>query len=508
MTISPPKTGTGIRASLVQSYDYTRDAAWTNPQDPSHGNFAKFSYLTEFAVQVGDTYYLRDKFTSRWTNHGSNSSNARRILMMQRGGTVQIGGIWQTITADDIKLFFSTGLLHLEGTIYAPGCGDFVIFSDEKRLNTYVDKRLAGDTDHLANTEEFLKVIRNSLCNEPDELPLAAMLDEINSNRPTPFRWVIHWLAARYQKPGFAPQTNLWFIGKRRGTGKGTVISAMRELLGGQTVGKASQEDIAKGWTDCFLHKELMEWDEFKASGGWRDFSNLLKEKTGNSTLTVNRRNVGVSTHPAVAMHIFASNESKPILVEEHDRQNTFVETCDDPAWTARAKALWNQTTREFVDPNMISGFAALLNEITIDIPFICAPLMTPKRAYLLGISEDSVKRWVEGGGADSYRTDKQPCGGTVVWEALYNDYKVWVRDYTHHKPEDLKGFKQTMKDHGYAAKDDPALKVKQPDGTRKSMRVAKLTLPALEEFADDVVDVWAISDTLHGLPRNVVSLR
>src|SRR3712207_7042699 len=49
--------------------------------------------------------------------------------------------------------------------------------------------------------------------------------------------------------------------------------------LGGATVGKATQEDIAKGWTDCFLHKELVEWDEFKSPGGWRDFSNLLKDR-------------------------------------------------------------------------------------------------------------------------------------------------------------------------------------------------------------------------------------
>jgi len=507
MTISNPNRGTGIRSSLVTSYDYAQDVSWANPQDPSYGNFAKFDYLTQFAVQVGDTYFLRDKTTNRWTPHGSKEADVRRILMMQRGGVVQIKGTNHVISNDDIKQFLSTGMLRLEGTIYAPGCPDFVIFADEKRLNTYTDKRSAGDTDHITNTEEFLKVIRNSLCNEPDELDLKAMIDEINSRHSTPFRWVMHWLAARYQMPGFAPQTNLWFIGKRRGTGKGTLVSAMRAILGGQAVGKASQEDIAKGWTDCFLNKELMEWDEFKAPGGWRDFNNLLKEKTGNSTITVNRRNVGVSTHPAVAMHIFASNEDKPILIEEHDRQNTFIETCDDARWVVRAKALWDQTTREFVDPDMTSGFAALLNEIEIDVPFICSPLMTPKRAYLLGISEDTVKQWVESGGADIYRSDDEPNGGMPTWEALHDDYKDWVRDRTHNKPEDLKGFKQKMREHGYAAANDPCRKVKLPDGKRKSMRVAKLSLPIAdkEDDGDLAVDVWKGS---HGAARNVVPLR
>jgi hypothetical protein len=490
MTISTPKPGTGISRTLVQQYDYTRDMAWADSQDPSYGNFPKFSYLTEYAVQVSDRYYLRDKTTGRWTDYGAKEADARRILMNQRGGTQSLSGVLQTVTADDVKLFFATGMLRLEGTIYAPGCPDFVTFSDEKRLNVYTDKRKEGDTDHISCTEELLKIIRNSLCAEPDEIPFDEMIKEIQSDRATPFRWTMHWLAARYQMPGFAPQTNLWFIGKRRGTGKGTLVSVMRELLGSQTVGKASQEDIAKGWTDGLLNRELIEWDEFKAPGGWRDFNNLLKEKTGNSTLTVNRRNVGVSTHPAVAMHIFSSNEDKPILVEEHDRQNTFIETCDNSVWTARAKALWNQTTREFTDSDMTSGFAALLNEIEIDIPFICAPLMTPKRAYLLGVSEDTVKRWVESGGADDYRSEERPSGTTARWEDLHDGYKEWVRERTHNKPEDLKGFKQAMKKHGYAAAEDEIRKMRQDGGPRKSMRLAKLTLPDLpdDELIDDIV--------------------
>ncbi len=503
MTISIPKQGTGISHSLVQQYDYNYDMAWADPQDPSYVQFPKFNYLTQNAVQVGEQFYLRDKTTGRWTNY-EKEATARRILMNQRGGAQSLGGVLQIITEDDIKLFFARGMLRLEGTIYAPGCPDFVTFLDEKRLNVYTDKRKAGDTDHILHTEELLKIVRNSLCAEPDEISLDEMLEEINSDRETPFRWTMHWLAARYQRPGYAPQTNLWFIGRRRGTGKGTLVSIMRELLGGHTVGKASQEDIAKGWTDCLLNKELIEWDEFKTPGGWREFGNLLKEKTGNATLTVNRRHVGVSTHPAVAMHIFSSNEDKPILVEEHDRQNTFIETCDDPTWTARAKALWNQTTREFIDPDMTSGFAALLNEIEIDIPFICAPLMTPKRAYLLGVSEDTVKRWVESGGADDYRSDERPNGTFVRWEDLHDAYKEWVRERTHNKPEDLKGFKQAMRKHGYAAAADEPRKVLQDNGLRKSIRLANLTLPDLPE--DELIDDTT-SKGMSGLSRKIVSL-
>src|SRR4051812_19828299 len=105
MTISTPKQGTGISHTLVEQYDYTLDMAWANPQDPSHAHFPKFSYLTQYAVQVSDQFFLRDKTTGRWTPYGK-EGDARRILMNQRGGTQTLSGVLQTITADDIKLFF------------------------------------------------------------------------------------------------------------------------------------------------------------------------------------------------------------------------------------------------------------------------------------------------------------------------------------------------------------------------------------------------------------------
>jgi hypothetical protein len=469
--ISNPKTGSGINPDLVTTYLFT-DVSWFNPQDV---NFTKFDHLNRVCVQVDDTYYIRDRTTGTWMP----SAAARRTLFQQYGGQKAIGGTLQIITMDDIKLFLSIGVVAFHGTIYAPGMGDFLIYRDEKRLNVYKDQRMAGDTDNIPATEELLKIIRNSLCAEPEEKGLGDMLAEIDGPEPTKFKWVMHWLAARYQMPGFAPQTNLWFIGELRGIGKGSLVQLMKRVMGGQTVGKASQEDIERGWSDCFLNKELMEWDEFKSPDGWRSFNNLLKEKTGNTELTVTKRNVGVSVHPAVAMHIFSTNEERPILVEEFDRQNTFISVTKDTRWQSRARALFNPVTGEFATPGLASGFAALLNTIAVDVAFIRTLLKTEKWYELRAGSEDSVRKWVLGGGADCYRTDKRPDGRSVKWNELHDTYRFWIRDHENMKSDSLDEFKRKMEKHGYGTSKNTSFK--QFDGTWKSMIGCALTLPPVE---------------------------
>jgi hypothetical protein len=281
----------------------------------------------------------------------------------------------------------------------------------------------------------------------------------------------MHWLAARYQRPGYAPQTNLWFIGPLRGVGKGTLVSVMKNVLGGKAVGKANQLDIQKGWTDSLFGYELIEWDEFKAAGGWFETSNLIKAQTGNETIQINARNVGGSTQPAVAMHIFSTNDEKPMRVEEWDRQNTFVATTGDPAWAGRAKALWNEETREFHDEELVSGFAALLNEIEVDYKFICRPFGTEKRAELRDAFGCSVGKWFRDADLEDLRN------GLIELEALHRQYRDWVKDHLHARPEDIDEFKRKMMTGGWM-KAVTTTTGSRSDGTRRSIRAVRLLLP------------------------------
>lgn len=467
MTISIPKSVTGMKASVVDRYDFSDIAWFNNSTDPNH---LKWLRMAEDFIQVKDAFYIRDRFTGRWTGL-ADKATAIRCYYQQYGGTVSLVGHTMIITMDDVKAFAAAGIVTVSGTIYAPGMPDFLVFRGEKRLNTYTDERLYGDTDHIPAAEELLKIIRGSLCNEDGDLDLMTMWEEIDGKEPTPFKWVMHWLAARYQIPGFCPMTNLWFIGKQRGTGKGTLVDAMRGVLGATAVGKANQQDISGKWTDSLSGHLLIEWDEFKSPGGWREFNNLLKEMTGNKVIMTNKRHVGGSVHPNVGMHIFTTNEERPIMVEANDRQNTFISTTKDVIWRKRSTALWNPVTSEYADAQMLSGFAALLNEIKVDLGFISVPLKTEKFKELAAGSAESVEQWIDDGGAEHLRDTFVP------WDDLHIQYKSYVRDHLHSKHDDIREFKRKMIDLGYA-KDAPR-KVPGPMGDWKSVRCAIIELPA-----------------------------
>lgn len=468
MTISALKNISGMKASVVQTYDFA-DIAWFN--NLAEPNLMKWGFLATVLAQVGPDYFIRDKFTNRWTKHPDRASAVRSVFQMY-GGLMNLGGIPQVISMDDVKVYASVAIVTFARTIYAPGMPDFVVFAGKKCLNTYLDERLVGNDDDIDAAEEFLKVVRGSLCNEDGDLGLVEMIDEITGPEVTPFKWVMHWLAARYQIPGFSPMTNLWFIGRQRGTGKGTLVDAMRGVMGSQAVGKANQGDVAKGWTNSLSGHQIIEWDEFKAAGGWREFNNLLKEMTGNKTFLTNERNVGGNSHPNVAMHIFTTNEERPILVEANDRQNTFINTTEDVAWRARSTALWNPITSEWAEGRFLSGFAALLNSIEVDIGLVSRPFKTTKFTELAEGSSDTVEQWVGEGGAEHTR------GNAVPWDDLHLNYKSWVRDHLNAKADDLKEFKRKMIRSGFA-KCSPR-KIPVGVGESRSVRCAVMSLPKI----------------------------
>src|SRR5207302_1900207 len=73
--------------------------------------------------------------------------------------------------------------------------------------------------------------------------------EEINGEQPTLFRWVMHWPAALNQRPGYHIGTALWFVGRRGGVGKGTLLQILSQLLGDCYIGKLDADEMCRGWT-------------------------------------------------------------------------------------------------------------------------------------------------------------------------------------------------------------------------------------------------------------------
>src|SRR5436190_10170817 len=101
-----------------------------------------------------------------------------------------------------IKTFMQEGIQHIDGEGIFPGCAEFVLFENQIFLNTWKDLRLSPVTTNIREAETILRIIRENLCDLPPA-SLKEMVEEIKGEEPTVFRWVMHWLAAVYQRPGY-----------------------------------------------------------------------------------------------------------------------------------------------------------------------------------------------------------------------------------------------------------------------------------------------------------------
>lgn len=250
----------------------------------------------------------------------------------------------------------------------------------------------------------------------------------------------MHWLAARYQRPGYVSQINLWFCGKR-GTGKGSLLSILRMVFGSKSIGKIDASDIDRGWSDSLYGADFIEWDEFKSTG-WRDLNRMIKEKTGNESFLTTTRSVGSTLQPFVAGQIMSTNDTRPMFVEEDDRQNSFIRTAGSEEWKLRANALWLQDTNEIVDTSIPSGFAAFLNAVEVDYAFIRRPLSTAFRAELVDhFADDSIEQWIADA-VDSGTVFENPS-----YSELHHSYRDFVRDHLAIRAKDIKTFRGELKE-------------------------------------------------------------
>lgn len=434
----------GIKPGLTETYDF-EDQAWSRQGDPRYE--PKYRYLSSVCVALASKsggFLVKSRMGNSWQAVGKKEFVVAK-LYQEWAGMVMIDGVAHSITLDDIRDYLAKGLTSFDGTCFVPLHGPFVLIRQgdqcHRLVNLWNERRVTGDDDHIAHLENFLRLVRESLCGATDSKDLSGMLQEIVGPEPTPFKWVVHWLAVPYQKPGATTQTNLWFIG-RRGTGKGTLVAVMNRILG--SVGKVDDEEIKRGWNDHMFGHLLVEWDEFEDT--WHSFLGKIKKYTGNETVQYTRRNFGQWVAPNVSQHIFSTNKSKPLQVEHDDRQNTFIATTEDAEkWQSWVSAtFWDRETNALADPRIVTGFAALLGSIEIDWGFIKKPLKTDLRAEYVEAFADLVETWLANDRKLKKRFNEALEFGL---ECIYDDYREWVKQYDpNRKPDNFRDWKAKMK--------------------------------------------------------------
>jgi hypothetical protein len=373
-----------------------RDGATRNPT---------FEYLAERCIAIGDAYYVRSG--TGWTHHRRSTVVA---ALLQQHGTTKVG-------SQEISDFLKYGIVTFMGTTVLPGSPLMVTVNDERLLNHWQDTRLPGANEHADHAEIILRLIWENLCDLPPAT-MDEMYDVAMGAQPHLFRYVLHWLASIYQRPGHQIGTVLWFVGPNMGVGKGTLVAIMAALLGPRWVGKANASEFGRGWTDFLAGRLLLECDEFE-TGSRSDLNRFFKMYVGDDVVSVAKRHVGSYQIPNVFNFIATTNKLHPIQLERDDRRHTLIHTTDDRSRNTLAVEF--NSLSETARSEALQGFAAILGAIKIDSAMIRKPFPTALRTDIISYSMDAIERWF------ALTDARWAVGETLTATEAYGRFVTWA---------------------------------------------------------------------------------
>jgi len=386
----------GVSRTLYRQYKF-EDHIWYNSQ-PQQIDLLE---LAERCVLVDEVYYIRQSNGGHWVRFDKITNAIKESHNKWTGGHLKSG---RQIDEKLIDTFFSgienqsqvignknivTKQLigscpHIQHSMVIPLGPQFVVYNKDTYLNMWHSEMLEGDEQHSILGKLVLELIYRSLCNgdslcsdksEEQEL----LFQQVISNQYTnlDFKFVMHWLAAIYQRPGINLQTNLWFCGEQNGVGKGTLVDIMRCLLGSNFVGQLNQTEIEAGWSDHLLGKMLIESNEFDTSSkmSGKQWNKWIKANCNEPTLNIRQRNVTARNVLNIGNYIFTTNDESPVWLDKTDRRNQLIKTTDDQYWKEFASIV----RVKYVDANkeaVARGFGWILDQIDVDMPFISLSLI------------------------------------------------------------------------------------------------------------------------------------
>jgi hypothetical protein len=352
----------------------------------------KYRFLASKCVcegRTGRSFFIKDKCAGRWNELSSHAAKAQ--LKHDWGGD-------QTrfnITDKAVDEFFRANKYPVvQGTIYAPNMGDFVRYRGAVRLNTWAIPQLAYAQGSVANknTELMLRIIVENLLNE-EWNGIEALRTEISSDRESVIRWVFHYLASLYQRPGKSLPVALWMVGLTQGIGKTMFGRMLLTLIGEENGIFLNNDEMTGGWNDFIGNNQLMLGDEVKFDSK-KEFYDMLKRYISTEQIALRKRNVGTYLIPNVTNWIFFTNNPKPVTIDDNDRRNTFIATTKD---MVNGKPLARQFYMLSREEKMEAyrGIAEFLGSIEIDDALISTGIWTPLKEEIAGTSRSPVLRWL-----------------------------------------------------------------------------------------------------------------
>jgi hypothetical protein len=162
-------------------------------------------------------------------------------------------------------------------------------------------------------------------------------------------------------------------------------------LLGPQSVGKASPDELERRWSDFFVGKTVIEWDEYTMDSR-NEMEVRFKKLLGNRNVEVFGRHVGKFEILNIINHILTTNNLHPVRLTPDDRRHTLVRTAKDVALKEIARQYHSLDERQ--KDEAITGFGALLSLVEIDPHFISNVYETDHRRELISWSISAIERW------------------------------------------------------------------------------------------------------------------
>jgi hypothetical protein len=350
----------------------------------------KHRFLASVVAMVGGEYYVRRKANGKWVPK-KKQIEVKIILENEWCGK-------QTelnIRRESIETFFANGaFVVLDGVAFIPGAGPYVEYNGDKCLNTYYQPQLAYLTTMTLSdeTQALIEMIVKNLLGRTDGT-LDDWFAEIEDDTPSDIRWLFHWLANLYQRPGNSLPTALWFIGPAQGVGKSVFASGLRMLVGQANAKNVSAEEFKGDWTDFLTNSSLFLCDEVDFSSR-KEANNKLKRLVGNDTVAARKRNVGEFQLPAVSNFVFTTNNIQPLALDRDDRRNTFFETNGSAGAKKRAQNFFN------LGPDGIrsawEGLAEILHGIVIDDGLIGRAFETDVKRRMIDNGLDAFDEWFQ----------------------------------------------------------------------------------------------------------------
>lgn len=350
----------------------------------------KHRFLASIVAMVDGEYYVRRKANGKWVPK-KKAVEVKNILENEWGGQETE----LNIRRDTIDTFFAeAAFVVLDGVAFIPGAGPYVEYNGNNCLNTYYQPQLAYPTTTTLSdeTQQLIEMIVKNLLGRT-EGTLEDWLDEIEDTTPSDIRWMFHWLANLYQRPGKSLSTALWLIGPAQGVGKSVFASGLRQLVGQANAKNVSSEEFKGDWTDFLTNASLFLCDEVDFSSR-KEANSKLKRLVGNDTVAARKRNVGEFQLPAVSNFVFTTNNIQPLALDRDDRRNTFFETNGSVGAKRRAQDFYDLGSDRI--RMAWEGLAEILHQIEIDDHLIGRPFETEVKRRMIDSGLDAFDEWFQ----------------------------------------------------------------------------------------------------------------